>query len=189
MLNENKKYFPVRYALLFLLITASVFVFSVFFFLLSESIPILSAALFVIKVLFSLIVISSRLSEKAKTSWVFFILTLPLVSMPVYLVFISTKLTKKEKSILKITTQEMPKHDAFNSKIALKCNDNFAFIKEISAFSGLEVYSDITAKYISDAEEMFDLLLEDIGRAKRFIFLEFYTVAAGKTFGKCVKGL
>ena len=189
MLNENKKHFPARYALFFLLIIASVFIFSLFFFLLRKTIPILTPALFLIKVVFSLTVISSSLTEKCKSSWLFFILTLPLVSIPAYLVFMNARLTKKEKSMLKFASNEIPKHDAFNSKAALKCNDNFAFAKEISDFSGVEVYSNTSAKYISNAEEMFDLLLRDIGRAKRFIFLEFYTVATGKTFGKICKSL
>ena len=66
----------------------------------------------------------------------------------------------------------------------LKCNEEFAFLKEISNFANIGIYKNTDAKYLFDISKTLDMLYLDIENAKSFVFLEFYTLASGKVFGK-----
>ena len=189
MLKENKRYFPTRYALFLVLITVGILFYSLFILLLAKKYFIVKPLLYLLKIFVSLSVISSRLCSEAKCSWVFFILALPFISIPIYFVFCRTRLTKKEKILLGHISENKPKSDVFGGKMTLKCNEDFTFLSEIADFSSAAVYDNTTAKYIGEVDRMLKLLSFDISRAKRFIFLEFYTVAAGEVFGELLDRL
>lgn len=183
MHEENKRYFPTRYALLITVIIICAVCYATVITVMERQFPFIRYALYVIKVLFALSVISSCLSSEAKCSWIFLILALPIVAIPAYCIFCRTKITKKEKALLNCISEKKPKTECFNSKMTLKCNHSFTFLEEIAGFKSATVYNNTAAKYIADASEMIRLLSVDILRAKKFVFIEFYTISSGKVFG------
>ena len=187
MLKENKKYFPTVYALLVSVLIISAAACTYFTALLMKSFLSVRIAVYIIKIAFALSVISSPMSSEAKYCWVFLILAIPYAAIPVYIIFCRTRLSRKEKEILASLEKKKPKIESFGSKMALKCDENFTFLREIAGYSNANIYNNTSADYIESAEKMLDLLCRDIERARRFIFLEFYTVASGSVFGKICK--
>jgi len=183
MLRKNKRYFPTKLALLVSVLIIASTVYALLFFILESRIFAVKALVFVLKIIFALFIMSSEIYAEAKCSWVFFTLLLPHVAIPAYIIFCRGKLTKKETAVLDLISERKPKIEPFDRKMCLKCNDNFAFLREMSNFSDAELYINTSAKYISDAKKMIDMLTFDIMKSKRFIFLEFYTIAAGEVFG------
>ncbi len=184
MLKENKRYFPKRFALVLLLLTICALGYAFLTLILREKFPPARLVLHLLKILFALSVVSSKLSAESKCSWVFFILIFPYAAIPIYLIFYRTRLSKKEIKRLNEIYRQKPKSDIFASKMTLKCNANFAFLREIADFTNAKIYNNTFAKYIPDASLMLDMLQRDVRGAKRFIFLEFYTVASGSVFGE-----
>ena len=183
MLRKNKRYFPTRLALLVCVLLIASTVYALLFFILERHIFAVKALVFVLKIIFALSIMSSEIYAEAKCSWVFFTLLLPHVAIPAYIIFCRGQLTKKEKRILDSIPKRKPKTEPFYRKMCLKCDDNFTFLREMSNFSDADLYINTSAKYIPDAEKMIEMLTLDIMKAKKFIFLEFYTIAAGEVFG------
>ena len=82
-----------------------------------------------------------------------------------------------------------PRKSFFCKKSFPNGNEKFAFLKEISNFSNFKIYENTNAIHIESAERMKESLLFDLRKARRFIFLEFYTVAAGEFFGDICEAL
>ena len=189
MYKTKKLYFPTKYALLFTLPLIAVGVFACFFMVLKDAYNIFGLLGYAAKTVTGLAVISSKLSSKAKLSWLFLTLVFPYAAIPAYLIFCPSRLSKKEKIIIDEIKSKAPKSEHFNTKIELKCNEDFAFLKEISNFSNFKIYKNTLATHIDNAKKMKELLLDDIKRARRFIFLEFYTVSSGDFFGEICEEL
>ena len=183
-IKSRKIFFPIRRAL-FVSLVISVFGLLVFLgAVLRERFLIADALIYALKVTLALCALASPYSYPTRCSWVFLILSFPTVSIPAYLFFRRTSLSKKEELIIKNARAQKPKCEPFEKKMLLKCNENFTFLREIASYSNADVYTDTEAKYFSEAYEMLLSLIEDISKAKSFIFLEFYTVSSGEVFGK-----
>ena len=183
MLNKNKVFLSAlrlsiiaaTTAILIFLLCLSVFA--------AQRIPIILYALYPLKIIFSLFIISSTLSERAKCSWIFLGMLIPTVALPTFILFRYTKLSKRNRKLIKSLSEKRPKKESFESKMLLKSKYNFTFLKEIANHSSAEIYGDTDADYFAEASDMFNFLKSDLMRARKFIFLEFYILAAGEAFG------
>ena len=183
MLRENKVFFPTQKALLTALIiigwAGSVFL----IILLKNRFFAVTLLFYLIKIGFALSALTSLCCPAAKSSFVFLILAFPYIAIPVYLCFRRTRLSKNEKKLIEECRSRKPKTECFEKKMLLKCNENFTFLREIASYSTANIYTNTAAKYFSESDEMLISLMGDIKCAKRFVFLEFYTVCSGEVFG------
>ncbi len=183
MYRQSKKYFPTQYALLlfFCILTYAVTV--AFILLLKSKYSIVNIALYALKAICALLILSSHSPEKTKCSWLTLILLFPNIIIPAYFLFSYSHPSKREKQAIEIISEKKPRVERFMGKLGLKCNQNFSFLQEISNQGNISIYKNTKAEYISSAKRVKELLTCDIKAAKSFIFLEFYTVAAGDFFG------
>ncbi len=183
MLNKNKVFLSAM-RISCILLAMGIILFSLYLSLFATlKIPALIYAVYPIKIIFSLFIISSTLSERAKCSWIFLAMLIPIATIPAYLLFRYAGLSKKKRKLIKSLADKKPKKEYFESKILLKSKYNFTFLKEIANNSSADVYGDTDADYFAEAKDMFDSLEKDLKLARRFIFIEFYILAAGKAFG------
>ncbi len=189
MYKTKKLYFPTKYALLFTLPLIAIGVSAYFFMLLGRLYPFFRLIGYAIKFTMGLAVVASRLSPESKFSWLFLMLIFPHGAIPAYLIFRPSHLTKKDRIIINEIRDKLPRSEGFETKIKLECNENFAFLKEISIFSNLKIYNNTIATYLESGKKMKESLLSDLRKARKFIFLEFYTVAAGEFFGEICEEL
>lgn len=183
MLNKNKVFLSaMRISCIALAVGAILFSLYLSLFAIRK-IPALIYALYPIKIIFSLFVISSTLSDRAKCSWIFLAMLIPTAAIPTYLLFRYAGLSKKKRKFIKSLADKKPKKESFESKMLLKSKYNFTFLKEIANYSSAEVYRDTDADYFAEAKDMFSSLEKDLRKARRFIFMEFYILATGEAFG------
>ncbi len=182
-MHENKKYFPIRFAVLF---TLSLFIaiLTVTFWLVFLRTPGFRIAIYAVKLVLAFKVINSPHSADLKAYWVFALLAFPIAAIPIYLVFYRPYPSKKELLAKAKSENQRPKNDSFYSSLALFDNGAFSFSREIMRAAGTSAYSDAGADYLSSPAEKRKRLLCDLKNAKKFIFLEFYTVAAGSFWGE-----
>lgn len=132
-------------------------------------------------------------NPSSKLSWCFFIMAVPIVGVPVYLIFGRPGLTRG-------TRRRM---DAVNAKVK-------SYLKEDKALTGLlhreyphaalqsdyiwnashnPVCEHTASRYFPCGEEMFRAMLQDIQRAKKYIFLEYFILDQGQMFDVLVEAL
>lgn len=133
----------------------------------------------IIGAILSLKIISKKEKSGYKLTWIFVILIFPLFGVSFYLIF-NTQLNRKK--LLK-------KYDCVNEK-AKKYNDNMKLNNIGSNFSGnmnylqnhlnFPLFKNEMVKYLSPGEVMFDELLIELNKAKKYIFMEYFIIQEGK---------
>ncbi|MBO5879029.1 MAG: hypothetical protein J6Q68_00545 [Clostridia bacterium] len=183
-MNENKRYFPLKFlimAMIYLIFGASLFLLLPRIY---QQLRSFNAVVFILKSALALKVLNSNFSPSAKCSWIFLILTVPFIAIPIYFTFYHPKSSKKEKRLLEEISRQKPKRDAFYSFLPLHNTDDYSIAREICRAQNTPAYSGCDTKYLGSAKEKKELLLSDIKGAKSFIFLEFYTIATGHFWGE-----
>lgn len=144
----------------------------------------LNMILRILAFLFVLYVANQRNEGAFKVLWLIIILTLPLFGTIMYIFWgdkktskpLDNKIRKARKGITNIPFQ--------NDKIyeKLKQEDphlaqNFAYIEKKTGFPVLENES---TEYFKSGEELYKSILENLKKAKKFIFVEYFIIAEGK---------
>lgn len=183
MLKRNKFFLPSVHAALIISLLLGFGLYTYFSFSLLKKYLLLAHIVRGIGILFSLWALSSNLCDKAKCSWVFILLIIPVIGIPAFLMSKGNPTSKKRKNFIKSQADKKPKTESFESEMLIKSKYNFTYLKEIRSFSNAKIYKNTSAEYFAEGKDMFRSLSEDMERARSFIFLEFYIVAAGEAFG------
>ena len=158
---------------------------AVFFILITESakydiIGILFTILSIIVVFF---IFNKRGKTAYKLSWVFLILVFPVFGGLFYLLFYFQSPTKKvryqlDEIVKKTQPLFLPHEDALPEMVeGVKGYQRLAHYLQDSA--GFPVYKNLAAEYLTPGEAFFETLVEELKKAQRYIFLEFFIVEEG----------
>ena len=125
-----------------------------------------------------------RENPSYKMAWIVLILAFPVAGLTFYLMLGGQRLSKKERAALdqkrafvsSLLTQE-PKTLA-----ELESREDSAFIHARATLcsSGCPVYRNTAVTYFPDAEPAWRAMLEDLERAQKSIFLEYFIVQEGR---------
>ncbi len=128
-------------------------------------------------------IISKKDKGAYKLTWVFMILLFPLFGGLFYLMF-SFQLTykwynKKEKELEKKTNSlfGIP-GDAYN-EAKNELPEFMPQIEYLQNYAGFPIYTNTQTKYLSPGEEKFKYLVEELKKAEKYIFLEYFIVQEG----------
>lgn len=143
-----------------------------------------------ISLILALYVISRDIKPINKLSWVFLILFLPIFGCPCYFLFGRRGLTRpmrKRMEAIAETTACYKKQDP-KVKEQLKAEDEYAFKQTdyVEKYGDYPLYFEEDSKYYSSGEDMFPDLLEDLKKAEKFIFLEYFIMEPGKMFDSII---
>ena len=128
-------------------------------------------------------IISLRENSGFKIIWVFLILAFPILGGLTYLMFHIQSSTRKFQKGL--TLYESKNRENFflseNSYIqAIKETPNYeVLINYLQASSGFPVYDKSSIEYLSPGEVMFAKLIEELKKAEKYIFLEYFIIDDG----------
>ena len=157
----------------------------------SEINPFFEMGLHIIAVICALYVVYKDIRPNNKLSWVFLILFLPIIGVPCYFLFGRSDMTKSSRermseiincvAPLRESAEEVETHLEGISLVAKK---QMAYAKNIGRYP---VYMEKDTNYYKSGEEMFPDMLEDLRKAKKFIFVEFFIMRPGKMFDSIVE--
>jgi len=142
-----------------------------------------AALLSALSIIVCLYIISRRDKGAYKLTWVFLIMLFPVFGGVFYLIF---GLTAKNKwvndTITKIEQRSgklrwLP-GSAFD-KACTEAPECAAQIRYLEHFASFPIYSDCRTRYLSPGEEKFRLLREELRRAEKYIFLEYFIIDEG----------
>lgn len=129
-----------------------------------------------------LAVVNRSMTPESKVTWFLFIY-IPLIGPLLYIMFGERRLSKKEIQQLKnMDSLSFYEDDSREIRLALKKENKSAYgiIKSLlSMDNNADVYNETTSEFFGLGEKMYAAMLEDLRKAEKFIFLEYYIVDEG----------
>jgi cardiolipin synthase len=171
--------FLVSVAFLFQILILGIIIwrFSKYFVIFDVIFTILSVAV-------SLYIINGRRNPVYKIAWIIPILTFPVFGGVFYILFGGIGLSKKSKIKMNQITNDI--NDLLSGDVegtvnieddSVIASNQSRYIKE---YSSCPVYSNTKTEYLTPGENLFHNILEELKKAQRYIFLEFFIVQDGK---------
>ena len=149
----------------------------------SQIAPIIWVTLvFLISVATVIAIVNRSMSPESKVTWLI-VTFVPVFGPLLYLMFGERRLSKKElKQLQELNSIAFHENNGRQLHLQLQETDKPAY-GIINALlhmdSNAEVYDQTDSQFFADGEEMWKQMLEDLKRAKKFIFLEYYIVDEG----------
>lgn len=137
----------------------------------------------VINIVTVLLVINNDMGGGYKVAWLILILVVPFFGGLFYLMFGGKRLSKKVKRRMSIVNRKMEQALLQNYTL-LHIEDKLSrgairqsnYIKEVSY---CPIYKDTYTEYFPTGEKYFERLLEELKKAEKYIFLEYFIIDEG----------
>ncbi|MDE7213864.1 MAG: cardiolipin synthase, partial [Anaeroplasmataceae bacterium] len=129
----------------------------------------------------SIAIINRKDNPDYKLPWLFFNMLIPIIGFMLYFMFYSRKLTKKQsKRIKELVKQKIEKDD---TSILSSVSQNSKIIASqavlLNKLSDSHIYANTDIRYYSLGEELFAAMVEDLRKAEKFIFMEYFIIEDG----------
>lgn len=119
-----------------------------------------------------------------KTMWAIVILILPLFGIALYLYLRNCKASLKNRkkfNEIRIDSKKLiPQDENIIKELSQLNNGQINLAKYLLSTTGMPVSSNTSLKYLSNGEEYFKNLLQDLNNAKKFILMQYYIIDKGK---------
>jgi len=140
-----------------------------------------------------LLLVYSDRNPAYKIAWIIPILIVPIFGGLIYLSFGGHQLTKKElkkmKQVEKISKESLDKNCELLSLIAKSDKDAAIQAKYIQDNAPFPIYDKTSSHYYPIGEKMFEDMLIELNKAKKFIFMEYFIVEEGKMWNSLLEVL
>lgn len=149
----------------------------------SSLIP-LNAILTILSILIVLTIIKSERHLDNKLPWIILIILFPFFGGLLYVFvganFYSTPMLKRingdKKNERKYLTQDIKVMEDIESQNL----DVYGQVKYMSNYVGYPIYNNTDIKYFPSGEDAYKVMIEELKKAKKFIFLEYFIIGEGQ---------
>ena len=153
--------------------------------------PILWVILLIFMSMATIVAIVNRsMTPDSKVMWLV-VTFVPVIGPLLYLMFGERRLSKKEiKQLDKLGSMHFREDNSKALRQKLKEEDKAAYgvIKSLlSMDSNADVYDRTDSQFFSSGESMWQYMLEDLKKAEKFIFLEYYIVEEGLMWNRILE--
>ena len=145
----------------------------------------LRALLYVIDMIVFFKIINREENPEYKIPWLACMFILPVWTITFYLLFMRTKLRKKDRKIVEPTKQMLAirheQHIAENKKLISEIDHQYQGVFEyLHNVTKLDISKNNRITYYKNGEEFFPEFVESLKLAEKFIFIEFFIIGNGK---------
>lgn len=179
--EQEVNYIPVRFIIAILLIvleTAAVLALTI---LCAIYIPYFYLAMYATQIFCVLKIINSQENPDYKIPWLLFVLVVPVAGFMIYFMFYNRMLSPKYiKRLKKVDSQQLKVKD--NTALAqLEKEDKQAYLQAnlLCKLAKTNLYRNTAAEYYDMGEKLHAAMLEDLKKAEKFIFLEYFIIEEG----------
>lgn len=185
------KYLTHRMAIVSLLILLQIGWLAMLFVRFTSYNRMISAAFRVLSILVVLYIIRRNDNPAVKLAWIVVILLFPLFGGLLYLYIGGKKPIRRMRKKMESTLEESAKYLVFDPEIQkfLNQKDTVAAgqVYYMEKQSGFPACRDSEVKYFPSGEECFESMLEDLKKAERYIFLEYFIIEEGIMWNSILK--
>lgn len=129
-------------------------------------------------------IINKRSNPSYKMMWIIFILAIPPMGGVIYLLWGSGRVTpafrRKMTKIKKGTEKFLKQNEAVVNRLEYSDMQHARQSKYLYSQSSCPVWDNTETEYLSPGEVALPRILEELEKAKKFIFIEFFILAEGK---------
>lgn len=179
--EKEVNYIPVRFIFAILLIILETLAVLGIMVLCALYIPYFYIAMFLTEIFCVLKIINSEENPDYKIPWLLFVLVVPVAGFMIYLMFYDRRLSKKWiKRAEKINEQQIRTNDE-ETLLRLEKEDKQAYLQAnlLRKLSSTHVYQNTDAEYFDMGEKLFASMLDDLKKAEKFIFMEYFIIEEG----------
>ena len=134
---------------------------------------------------------SSDMDATGKLTW---LLLMSLFPVPAALFYLFTEkdvghraLKERIKELISETKDALPQDPDCIQREDLVASGTDDLCRYLNRSGCFPIYEDTEVRYLSSGEEKLALLLEELEKAKEFIFLEYFIISEGQMWGKILK--
>jgi len=172
-----------RVSLVAMAILVQIFTLAVIIWRFSNYFVIFDSALMIVSVFVVIYILNRRINPAYKVAWIIPILLFPILGGLFYLMVGGTGMSRQSKNSMRDITDKMKESLSQNSDTfnMLREENKIAFNQSsyIENYSLCPVYSGSATEFYSSGEELFEHLLEELSKAEKYIFLEFFIIEEG----------
>lgn len=188
IVNENNKqverevnYIPFRYIVAILLVVLETAAVIALMSLLTIYIPYFYIAVVVTQIGVAIAIINRNDNPDYKLPWLFFVLLIPIIGFMLYFMFYSRKLDKKQIKRLSALTRQHIEKDVTVYLTQISAQDEIIASQAVmlEKLSDSHIYGNTDIKYFPLGEQMFVAMVEDLKKAEKFIFMEYFIIEGG----------
>lgn len=132
----------------------------------------------------SLYIYNRDINPSYKLAWIFVILSFPLFGVMFYIFFGNNhsgdRLRKRMMQYSDESKVLLPQDDDLMCALHRDSPAAEKQAKYLYDYSGYPVYSDTSTTYFASGEDKFAAMIDELEKAERFIFLEYFIIAKGK---------
>lgn len=178
--EKEVNYIPIRYIVAILLTILEISVVIAIVMLLAMYVPYFYIALIITEIMVVIKIIGSNENPDYKVPWLLFVIILPIVGFMLYFMFNERKLPKKIVKRFKRFNDSLNYDDMKNHE-DLKKHDRLisSHAQELCTIANTNLYKNTNIEYFKIGEDMYQSMIEEIKKAKRFIFLEYFIIEEG----------
>ncbi len=182
-----------RFLLIVLLLALQVLLVLVFNYRLSEYLPHMQALETVFTLFMVIYLFNSRMDASAKLTWMLVISVLPVLGAGLLLFtqmnFGHRRIKDRVAELIDLTKNAIPQSESVKQMLS----HDGSGVDDLSAYlcrgGCYPVYDGTEARYFPSGEEAFAAILEELGKAERFIFLEYFIIEEGYMWGEILRVL
>ena len=181
MEEKEVEYIPVRFILAILLIALETIGVLTMTLLCALYIPYFYILMYFTEIFCVLKIINSEENPEYKVPWLLFVLLVPVAGFLIYFMFYNRTLSKKWIKRMKAIHEQNVHTDDQNALEQLAEEDRVAYLQAnlLKKISGTHLYQNTDVKYYDMGEKLFPVMLEDLKKAEKFIFMEYFIVEEG----------
>ncbi|MBQ9766312.1 MAG: cardiolipin synthase [Lachnospiraceae bacterium] len=179
--EKEINYIPVRFIIAMLLIVLETLGVIAITILCAIHIPYFYLALYATQIFCVLKIINSEENPDYKIPWLLFVLIVPVAGFMIYFMFYNRKLSRKYIKRIVDTYNNQIHTDDKQAFSELEHDNKAAYLNanQLCKMSSTHLYRNTSAKYFDMGEKLFACMLEEIKKAEKFIFLEYFTIEEG----------
>lgn len=145
----------------------------------------------VLSIVAVVLIINSDMTSGYKIAWMIPIMLFPIFGGLFYIFFGGKKLSKRVRR--KMNSVELKLKEALAEKgttidaLESECSSAANQAKYIQDYAYSPPYNNTLTKYLPSGEAKFKVLKEELGKAKRYIFMEYFIIEEGKMWGEILE--
>lgn len=181
-LKGEYNYIPFRYFFAILITIFEVVAIVGIVMALCVFVPYFYILCYVTEILCIIKIIASDDNPDYKVPWLLFVMILPVAGFMLYFIFYSRILKKKfvnRLKELKVSSYQKDDSELFD-KMKSENAVAAAQAKMLTDISEAHVFTNTKQTYFPIGEEMYPKMIEDLARAEKFIYMEYFIIEEGK---------
>lgn len=179
-IDKEITYIPLRYTIALLISLIEIIAVIGIVYLMSIYIPYFYIVVYFSQTLVAISIIASNDNPDYKIPWLLFVLLLPIVGYMLYIMFYKRKLSKRLiKRIIEVSRAYKVDDSSVFNEVKEKNIEIYNHARQLKYISNTNMYNNTAVKYFKVGYQMYEDMLIELKKAKKFIFLEFFIIEEG----------